>query len=161
MGTTGAAQAFRPVTIQVSEKITEEFKANAKASFPNEAFAYLLGHVDDDKIVIDSLFYPTDVDKHCTPYHVHVQPAWRKEAQKEAKRTDTQILGDIHSHPYVYNGDKGSRLCDTSPSETDWDGVYNGEITGICVVQQIKDKRLRARVKYWGPMAQVKLKQTK
>src|SRR3954462_13590884 len=125
METTGAAQAFRPVTIQVSEKITEEFKAKAKTSFPNEAFAYLLGHVDDDKIVIDTLFYPTEVDSHCTPHHVNVQQGWRREAQREAKRTDTQIVGDIHSHPYVYDPKKCSRLCDTSPSETDWDGVYN------------------------------------
>jgi Prokaryotic homologs of the JAB domain len=161
MGSTGVAQAFKPVTIQVSEQITNEFKAKAKEVFPNEAFAYLLGHADDDKFIIDSLFYPTDCDSHCTPHHVHVQADWRTQAKREAKRTNTEILGDIHSHPYVYNGKKGSRLCDTSPSETDWDSVHDGEITGICVVQQIKDKRLRARVKYWGPMAQVKLKHTK
>jgi proteasome lid subunit RPN8/RPN11 len=161
MGATGAAQAFRPVTVQVSEKITEEFKAKAKASFPNEAFAYLLGYTEEDKIIIDSLFYPTGMESHCTPHHVHVQHGWRAEARREAKRTGTEIVGDIHSHPYYYDSKKDSRLCDTSPSETDWDGVRDGEITGICVVQQIKDKRLRARVKYWGPMAQVKLKQTK
>jgi hypothetical protein len=154
-------QAYKPVTIQVSEKITEEFKQKAKTSFPNEAFAYLMGHTDEDKIVVDNLFYPTDVESHCTPQYVHTQHSWRSEAKREAKRNGKQIVGDIHSHPYRYDKTKSGRLSDTSPSETDWNGVYDGEISAICVVQQIKDGRLRARVKFWGPMPQVKVKQTK
>jgi proteasome lid subunit RPN8/RPN11 len=160
MGSQAVAQVYKPVTIYVSKKIIGAFKQKAKENFPREVFAYLLGHTNEEKIVIDSLFYPTNVDSHCTPCHVNIQPNWRSEAKREAKQTGTQILGDCHSHPYQYD-QKSSHFSDTSPSETDWDSTYNGEISAICVVQQIKNERLRARIKFWAPMPQVKVKETK
>src|ERR1035437_9784501 len=86
------------VVIQVSKRLTEEFKKKSKKSFPNEAFAYLFGRIDDEKIIVDSLFYPTDADAFCGQSFVNVQTEWLTEAKKEAKRTETTIIGDIHSH---------------------------------------------------------------
>ena len=151
------APSVGSVVIQVSKRLTEEFKKKAKKSFPNEAYAYLLGHHEGEKIIVDSLFYPTDADLFCGPNFVTVQPEWWGEAKKEAKRTDTKIIGDIHSHPYK----KHAKNTDTSPSETDWEGLVDGHIMAICVIKQLQNGHLRARTRFWGPMPQVKVKQTK
>ena len=159
----GASAASAPsigqVTLRVSERVTEEFKKKAKASFPNEAFAYLLGHAEAESIVIDDLFYPSDVDNYCSPEAVDVQYEWMTEAKRQARLTDKMIVGDIHSHPHKYKTAKNRP--DTSPSETDWDGLVDGHVMAICLVTQTKNGRLRARTKFWGPMPQVKVKQTK
>lgn len=148
------------VIIQVSEQLTKEFNKKAKKSFPNEAFAYLMGHIESEKIIVDDLFYPADVDSFCIPGQVNVQQKWMTEAKRRAKSTNTIILGDIHSHSYnnkqvkMYN-------ADTSPSEQDWNSLVDGHIMAICLITELKDGRLRARTKFWGPMPQVKLKTTK
>ena len=158
MGSQAAATALiGSVVIQVSKRLTEDFKKKAKKSFPNEAYAYLLGHNDGEKIIVDSLFYPTDVDSFCSPGAVDVQHDWWYEAKREAKRLDLTIIGDIHSHPYK----KNAKNTDTSPSETDWDGLVGGHIMAICVIKQLNNGHLRARTKFWGPMPQVKVKTTK
>jgi proteasome lid subunit RPN8/RPN11 len=152
-----AAPAIGSVVIQVSKRLTEDFKKKAKKSFPNEAYAFLLGHTDEEKIIIDSLFYPTDVDSYCTPGAVDVQWSWYMEARREAKRNNLTIVGDIHSHPYK----KHAKHIDASPSETDWDGLVGGHIMAICGIKQLQNGHLRARTKFWGPMPQVKVKTTK
>jgi proteasome lid subunit RPN8/RPN11 len=154
-----AALAIGQVTIKLSERVTEEFKKKAKASFPNEAFAYLFGRIEAETIVVDDLFYPSNVDDHCHRYEVTVQDEWLTEAKKEARRTDKMIVGDIHSHPLKYKTSRNRP--DTSPSESDWDGLVNGQIMAICLVSELSNGRLRARTKIWGPLPQVKVKQTK
>ena len=151
------APAIGSVVIQVTKRLTEEFKKKAKQTFPNEAFAYLLGTSDAEKIVVERLFFPVNADAHCGPNFVHVQPEWWKEAKKEAKHNGMSLIGDIHSHPYKVH----AKNTDTSPSETDWDSLINGHIMAICVIKQLKNGHLRARTKFWGPMPQVKVKTTK
>lgn len=159
MGSQAAAATalIGSVVIQVSKRLIEDFKKKAKKSFPNEAYAYLLGHTEGEKIIVDSLFYPTNVDSFCSAAAVDVQNKWWYEAKREAKRTDLTIVGDIHSHPYK----KHAKHTDTSPSETDWDGLVGGHIMAICVIKQLQNGHLRARTKFWGPMPQVKVKTTK
>jgi len=147
------------VTIQVSERLTKDFKKRAKASFPNETFAYLLGRIEGEgeKIVVDGLYYPQNTEEFCGPNFVYVQDDWIKEAKKEAKNLGMIVLGDIHSHPYK----KHAKNTDTSPSEADWESMEYGQIMAICVIKQLKNGHLRARTRFWGPMPQVKVKQTK
>ena len=153
-------ESYRPVVIQVSSKVAALFKKGAKESFPNETFAYLLGHKETGRIVIDDLFFPTNVDKFCGRSIVKVQVACVAEAKRYAKKNSMMILGDIHSHPYnkkevkIYN-------ADTSPSEGDWNRSKADYVMAICLVTECQNRNLRARTKFWGPIPEVKVKETK
>lgn len=148
------------IVIHVPERLTNQFKKQAKASFPNETYAYLLGHHEDGKIFVDDLYSPPNIDDFCAPGIVNVQWDWITSAKRHGRRNDMIIVGDIHSHPY--NKAQAKKYsADLSPSETDWDGLAAGQIMGICLVKQTKDGKLRAKTKFYGPMPQVKVKTTK
>lgn len=151
---------FGQVTIHVSAKLTDDFKKKAKESFPKETFAYLLGRLTDDKIHIEQLFFPVDVNQFCNHNTVNVQNHWAKEARREAKHQELVIIGDIHSHPFKNKQTKIYSM-DAAPGEADWEALEDGHIMGICLVAELKNGNLRARTKFWGPIPQVKVKQTK
>jgi len=152
--------SFGQVTIQVPARISVEFKKAAKASFPNETFAYLLGHKADGKICIDELFFPTDVEKFCGPDYVDVQNNWTTEVKKKCKRDGLTILGDLHAHPYN-NKQLKKYNTDTSPSEQDWNSLKEGHIMGICLITECKNGNLKTRIRFWGPFLKVCVKEIK
>ena len=153
---------IRQVTVQVSPEVTEAFKAKAKANFPKEAFAYLLGHQDNETIQIDDLFYPTGVDDYCHPGYVDVQDKWIRQVRRRAKQTGVMIVGDIHSHPYAIAEIEARRPHhpDTSPSTIDWERTRFGLLMGICLLTETTNGRLRAKIKFWGPLVPVVIKET-
>ena len=161
------------VKVVVPVEITNEFKKKAKLVFPNEAFAYLLGHEEDNVVIVDELFFPKDVDSFCTPGNVHIQWGWGKQAQRRAKKIDGLVLGDIHSHPYTHEEltpppcvcgrDKHSKMkADMAPSEQDWEAFKENkfQLMGLCIITETKNKRLRAKTKFWGPLTPLVVKET-
>jgi len=151
------------VKVIVPSEITNEFKKKAKSVFPNEAFAYLLGHDENDVVVVDELFFPKDVDSFCTPTHVLMQWAWEKEAKRRAKKIGCKIVGDWHSHPYTHDElTIEKRRVDLAPSQQDWEAFQQNklQLMGLCVVTETKNKRLRTQMKFWGPVTPLLVKET-
>src|SRR5208282_2347385 len=89
--------------VRVKGKIVSAFKKAAKEAFPCETLAYMLGTIRGKSLTIESLYFPPDVDDHCTPKAVFVQRSWLKAAKKEAKILGLEVIGDLHSHPYEWS----------------------------------------------------------
>lgn len=148
------------MTIKISRKTIQGFHKKAKENFPNEMFGFFLGTKSDEKIDIKDFYIPVDVEKYCAPHEVLVQSSWVKEAKKYAKTKNLSIVSDVHSHPYnkeqikIYN-------ADTSPSEQDWNSLEKNQLMAICLVTECKNGNLRARTRFWGPILQIRVKETK
>lgn len=148
------------LSVRIPKALEEHFKKSAKAAFPNEEYAILIGHKSGPETfeVID-LYYPADRQRFCSPHHVKVQAKWFKEARKEARSRGYRLIGDIHSHPY------DNEPADASPSECDWDNAEypkywtNGAqiITGICMVIK-KPTRWYSRVRFWPTFRAIRKK---
>jgi len=132
------------ITVEISRRITEQFKKAAKLAFPKETFAYLIGHDAGTQLAVEELYFPDDVEQHCTEDAVHVQPHWLVDAQTHARETAAEVIGDIHSHPFPHS----MSYVDRSPSESDIDRAW-GSVYGICLVRQDKNGRLRASIRFY------------
>ena len=143
---------MRSITLELGKGVSESLKREAKRTFPNEAFAYLLGVNAGTLIVIDSIWTPEHMD--ASHGHVTVQPHWIIEAQMEAKEDGLEVVGDWHSHPYYsheitqFDGGLSERDC-----QNGWHGVC-----GLCVVLQRQSGRLVSRNYFYGPMSRLELK---
>jgi hypothetical protein len=144
---------FRPIKVQIPDRLLRRFKTLSKDAFPKETFAYLIGHAAGDNVEIVELFVPDDVDRYATPGRIHPHPHWHDEARSYAQEHLAEVIGDIHSHPYR-RSELGTLIPDRSQSEQDLDSGGSW-ISGICVVTEGKDKRRRARVRFWGPIVPV------
>ncbi len=142
------------IILTVPPRIEREFKRRAKAAFRRETFAFLIGTIAGDHAHLDELYWPDDVDEHCTESAVDIQDGWYADAQDYARESEAVILGSAHSHPYA-NG--GGSLKDRAHSETDLDSPVSRMISGICVVQETKSGRLRASMRWWGPSVSLRV----
>ncbi|MFN3323408.1 MAG: Mov34/MPN/PAD-1 family protein [Bryobacteraceae bacterium] len=140
---------MRTIRVEIPRLLVERFKREAKASFPRETFAYLVGQNCGDLVVIEDLFTPDDVRNYCTEAAVNVPNHWPAEARAFAKENEAEVVGDIHSHPRSYEVWKG-QITEWTPSEGDHAEGWCG-LCGICVVSEQKDGRLRASVRFYGP----------
>lgn len=146
------------ITLTVPPAIIREFKARAKTAFPKETWALMLGTIAGDHAHVDELYWPDDVDRFATNCQVSEQPHWFAEAQEQAKESDLVICGRLHSHPYERD-EADFLVTDRAQSEGDLDSPGSRYlISGVCVVQELKAKRLRASMRFWGPTVSVKLK---
>lgn len=150
---------MRPIRVEIQRRTVERFKSQAKQAFPRESFAYLIGQNVGDLVVVEDLFTPDDVLKHCTGDAVTViPPHWPAEARAFARESEAGVVGDIHSHPRRYQI-WGGQLSERVPSEGDYEHGWRG-ICGICVVAEQKDGRLRASARFYGPSYRIQTKVT-
>ena len=132
------------MTIVTPKKLRNELSAVAKAAYPNEIFAFLLGEKIGETYNIQKLYFPqskSSTKEVCFELYTAIQ-----EAFEEAGEDNLTILGDVHSHPGFF---------DASPSEHDWDNnkifeefYIKSPITGILAIFASKGK-LRTRLRYW------------
>lgn len=143
------------IILTVPPRIVRQFKAAAKKAWKRETFAFLLGTIVGDHAHIDELYFPDDVEDHCTTGAVNIQDHWYVDAAEQAKELEAAVIGTAHSHPYS----KGcGSLRDRAHSETDVDSPVGRMISGICVVKEIRDGGLRASMRFWGPSVAVELR---
>lgn len=146
------------IRVEVPRRLVEKFKREAKAAFPREAFAFLVGHNAGDLVIVEDLFIPDDVRQYCTETAVKIPSEWHGEALAFALEQEAAVVGDIHSHPRRYNAWNG-QVTERTPSEGDHAEGWNG-LCGICVVSEQKDGRLRASVRFYGPSYRIETKVT-
>lgn len=139
------------IQIEIPNQVIQQFKKQAKAAFPRETFAYLIGRDAGTVVEVESLFVPDGLDSHCTPASVAVQPHWLVDAKEyAADNAAASVVGTIHSHPYTFAESGGCRL-DRGLSEADHEALRGQGISGVCTVQQAKSGSLRASIRFWGP----------
>lgn len=128
-------------------------KKRAKAAFPKETFAYVLGHDAGTLVEVVALWWPEDVDQYATTESVQVPPRWLGDAQDYAKDLEVAVIGDVHSHCWM-RGELGRWNPGAAPSE--WD-MEQGQLwlTGICNVVQGGKGRKTAEMRWWGPLVPV------
>ncbi|HWR49910.1 MAG TPA: Mov34/MPN/PAD-1 family protein [Bryobacteraceae bacterium] len=142
------------MVLTVPPSIERQFKRAARKAWPRETWAFLIGTIAGDHAYVDELFFPEDVDAYCTEGSVHIQDRWFVDAAEQAKESEAVILGAGHSHPYR----KGFNcLRDRAHSEADMDTSLAKMISGVCVVQEMKDGRLRASMRWWGPSVELRV----
>jgi hypothetical protein len=147
------------INLAVPAKLEREIITRAKAMFPRESFAYILGTIAGDSVHLDELWIPDDLDQWTSEDCVLVQPSWAVDAAAEAKESGLVIVAWLHSHCYLRFEGEGL-MKDRSQSEADLDCGFQLPISAICVVQDIgkKRRRLRASVKFWGFTLPVEVK---
>lgn len=140
--------SFLPIRIAAPKGVLQKFVKRAKKDFPNEVYAYVLGHDAGTNVEIVEFYFPPQKAETGS-----VQPLEDYAAAAEyAAEHDLQLLGDIHSHPYV--AEEGETLTRAIlPSIYDY--PYKG-ICGICGIVE-KKGRLLARVQFWGPIIPTEL----
>lgn len=133
------------ITVVIPQKIRKDLSNIAKADYPNEVFAFILGEVSGDEYRIQKLYFP-EVKATETGIFFEISPAI-SEALEEAAEENLKLLGDVHSHP---------KFIDASPSEHDWlncktfkNFYVKCPIMGILGVFPGKSGKLRTRLKFW------------
>lgn len=137
----------REIRLEIPRRLVEQFKRQAKAAWPREAFAFLLGRDAGDVVEFEDLYVPDGIQ--ATETEITHNPAHMVEAREFAHDDGLDVVGDIHSHPRRYARWGGS-LLERTPSEGDHEIGWRG-IAGVCVVAEQRDGRLRAAVKFYGP----------
>jgi len=146
------------IVVKCPRRLVEQFKRAAKAVFPLEKYALLIG--TDVKsgprriITVTEIHFPEGADSFCRPGVVKVQGEWIATAADHARESGTELVGDIHSHPWTY---REWSAIDGVPgrqrSESDHDSMVWDKIAGICRVYETSTGRLRASVRFWPPTA--------
>lgn len=150
-----------PLIVKISTKTINRFKKMAKKVFPSETFCYLLGEIINNKYIIRDIYFPKDVKKYCTPDIANIQDHWEDEVKIYAQRKNLKKIGDLHNHSYTYQDCKSRKITDLSPSEQDWERDNEScPIMGICLIKQRKDGKLYSKIKFWGPLQKVVLRET-
>lgn len=141
------------IRVTIGRKLLSSFKSEAKKAYPSETYAILIGRRKGGNFYITNVFYPENVQEHCTEHQVNVKGWWWQRAQELADAANEQVLGDIHSHPFDH-----TLAADHAPSEADWCRLEPGWIHAICVVMKQKSGRLRATTKFWPSIDVPKMK---
>lgn len=158
------------LSFECPRRLVESFKRQAKSAFPKETLSYIYGQIHGTSIVVEGIWVPDDVLRHCTHTSVTMLPHWDLEAIDVAKDQDAVVLGTIHSHPfckdelYTASGKfAGMPGMEQSAIDIESCGIAWQQISGICRVTENLACRLRASVKFWGPTVPliVKLTSTK
>jgi proteasome lid subunit RPN8/RPN11 len=135
--------------------LAEEFKAAAKAAFPREEYAIILGTATKGGVYRPSfLYFPPDVEKYATPDLIWIQDHWWASAKKAAKDQKLSLLGDLHSHPWPKEWIPEK---ESSPSAADLDrGAHlrrktrrKEPIMGICSVYPT-GRGMDCNIRFWS-----------
>ena len=141
------------IKLTIPRKVIAEIRQGAKAAFPKEWWALLLGTNAGDHVQVDELYIPDDQDAYTSDYVIYEQTHWFAEAEAQARESELLVVGRIHSHPFTQIEAQGC-IWDRSQSEGDIDSQRH-IVSGICVVQQLKNKRLRTSIRFWGPTVRI------
>lgn len=142
-----------PIKVEVSRRLLDRFKRAAKAAFPCETFAYLIGQNAGSLQIVEDLYFPEGVERNCTTNAVWSEEHWLAEATTYARDEDAAVIGDIHSHPRTF-ARWGGQLSECTPSAGDHAIGWHG-LCGICVVSEQQDGRLKAAARFYGPSPQI------
>ena len=141
------------MTVNVSRRLLDHFRREAKKAYPKEAYAVLIGKVHGDRVDITQLYIPDNQRCKATAHQIEVAVAWREEAMRLAKLTGEEILGDIHSHTPTCTISKWRE--DSAPSEGDWK-CASEYIHAICTIYKYPTGRMVARITFWLSNLQLK-----
>ena len=133
------------MTIFILRKVKLKIAKIAKAAYPKEFFAFLLGTRSKKSLVIEDLFVPIIIN---TENSVTFDTAEAfLDVYEYAGEENLEVLGDIHSHP---------DFIDASPSEQDWNNCQHfvdlylkPPIMGIVGVFKDKNGKLKTRTKFY------------
>jgi hypothetical protein len=147
---------IEPLRLKFPVRLDAEFKYEAKKKFPKETLAYVLGSITKGQIIAcEELFWPDNSIG--SENDIIVKDHWLREAQDSAKEQGLEVIGSIHSHPWKYKEGNMNWPPDRAPSENDYDSVLiHAGMLGICVVQEMANHKLRASIRFWSPMLNVK-----
>ncbi len=151
---------MKAIVVRCPRRLVEQFKRAAKAVFPLEKYALLIG--TDIRsgprriITVTGIYFPEGADNFCKAGIVKVQGEWIAAAAAHARESGAELVGDIHSHPWTY---REWSAIDGVPgrqrSESDHDSMVWDKISAICRVYETSTGRLRASVRFWPPTAPV------
>ena len=149
--------------VEISGKIINRFKKIAKKSFPLESYAIFLGEITEKgQVSIQEMYIPEDLSKYVTEEAVTVPQHWFEDAQIIAQDKGFMVLGDIHSHCFW---EKSLQGIQHEPSEADWKAAdytnknFCGSYCCHAICRIIKrGEKLRATIKFWPVISEVKTK---
>lgn len=140
--------------VELPKYLADEFRVAAKAAFPREEYAIILGSATKGGVYRPSfLYFPSDRAKFSGKEWVQPQDHWWFEARKAARDQKVSILGDIHSHPF--SKDVPQEVTGI-PSAPDWDSsAYlikktrrKNPIMGICCLYET-GRGLDSVIRFW------------
>jgi len=150
---------MRPVRVECSRRIVEDFKKLAIQAFDKEVYGVFLGRRQGNLVRIKDLWIPEKQENNTDggAETIMDRKSWREEVEAYADSTGLEVVGDIHSHCYR------SPASDRAPSETDWNGISGRPwVLGICtVVMRGRGRRQKlswASVRLWPWIPQVVMK---
>ncbi len=83
------------ITISTSQK--QILSSHAKKQKPNESCAFLLGHIQDNKVVVKDVILTDNMEK--SPVNFTISPEQTLQGYLEAQKNNMEIVGIFHSHP--------------------------------------------------------------
>ena len=83
------------ITISTSQK--QILSSHAKKQKPNECCAILLGHIQNNKAVVEDVFLTDNVEK--SPVNFTISPEQTLQGYMKAQKNNMEIVGIFHSHP--------------------------------------------------------------
>ena len=141
------------ISFTIPKALERQFIKQAKAAFPKETAAFLIGTVAGDHLHCDELWVPDDTSDFSTENYILPQPHWFAGAAEVAEEMGPEysVVSWWHSHPYIQTA--GNCLRDRAQSEGDLDCPTQAfPVQGICVVQEFLRKGkpcLRASMRFW------------
>ena len=135
--------------VVIDKSVRAEILKAAKESFPSEYLGFLIGHdgADEKKAYVFDVHH-SDYSSELNAISEGSYYAALADARAYAREVSGMVIGDVHSHPYQYDGNACSMEC--APSETDMQMGMDG-VMAICVVRQNKNKSLSTRLKFYPP----------
>ena len=117
----------------------------------------LMGQVAGWSVHVEQVWLPPEeeVNGNFKRDAVFLPPEWLVDAAEHAKDEELVVVGDFHSHPYVYGEDR------VDPVQSEYDLDCSSEkylINGIVNVCQGKTGRLSTKVRWWGPSVKVRVR---
>jgi len=83
--------------ITLSTSQIQILSSHAKKQKPSESCALLLGHIQDDKVVVKDVLLTDNVEK--SPVSFTISPEQTLQGYQRAQKNNMEIVGIFHSHP--------------------------------------------------------------
>jgi len=93
--------SYRRINLQNAIKISTSQKQvlsqQARKQNPNECCALLVGHIQNNKAVVEDIFLTDNVEK--SPVNFTISPEQTLQGYMQAQKNNTEVVGIFHSHP--------------------------------------------------------------
>lgn len=126
------------IPLILPRSIDRSIRLAAKAAYPCEMYAVLLGEIGASVRVRD-VWFPEMQPHEGWTHHLFSRADLLDDGLAIADSAGLCLVADVHSHPRV-------RTCE--PSEADWAGVPVGWIHGVCAVRKTR-AGMRTALKFW------------